>query len=108
MTREYTCPPGDHIPCPKCGACGGPAGAIRVRGMMTEQQYNDRRCNSCGHLWTIGGTLDLPLEVPGKPIEQAKGESGIKVPPSPEAAPGPSDYDFGDGWEPDPGSTVPF
>ncbi len=89
MTREYTCPPGDSTSCPKCDAKGGPAGVIRVRGMMTEQQYNDRRCNKCGHLWTVGGTLDLPL--------------GEAEPPAPglEAPVGPPNYDFGDGWEPD-------
>ena len=96
MTREYTCPPGDSTSCPKCDAKGGPAGAIRVRGIMIEQQYNDRRCNSCGHLWT-GGTLDLPLD------------NSILGPSQEEKAVEPTkDYDFGDGWKPDPGSAVPF
>ncbi len=58
---------------------------------MPQGWITARRCNSCGHLWT-GGTLDLPLEVPRKPTEQAKGESGTQEQ---------EDYNFGDGWEPD-------
>ena len=89
MTRDYTCLPGDHTPCPKCGAPGGPGGIIRARGVMTDAQYNDRRCNSCGHLWTVGGTLELPLGSPEKPAKPTKDESSTK----------PRLYDFGDGFE---------
>lgn len=64
---------------------------IRARGAMTDAQYNDRRCNGCGHRWTIGGTLDLPLGEPKSTIKPTKGESGNK----------PQDYDFGDGFEPE-------
>ena len=91
MTRDYTCCPGDHIPCPKCGAGGGPDGRTRVRGVLTDRQYNDRRCNKCGHLWTVGGTLELPLSGSEKPTEPAK--------PGSIAATEPPDYDFGDGFE---------
>jgi len=94
MTCEYTCCPGDHIPCPECDAPGGPDGKIRARGVMTDRQYNDRRCNSCGHLWTIGGTLDLPLDATEEPKP-----GGVDVDP----------YDFGDGWKPEPGEEqIPF
>lgn len=99
MTREYTCHPGDYIPCPKCGAPGGPDGMTKARGVMTDRQYNDRRCNKCGHLWTVGDTLDLPLDGPEKPVPPA--------PPGPEASSEPPNYDFGDGFErEDPG--IPF
>lgn len=97
MTREYTCPPGDSTPCPECDAPGGPAGAIRVRGIMIEQQYNDRRCNSCGHRWTVGDTMELSLGETEPP------DPGLEAPPEPPV-PGGVDvepYDFGDGWEPD-------
>ncbi len=98
MTREYTCAPGDYIPCPECAALGGPDGMTKARGVMTDREYADRRCNKCGHLWAVGDTLDLPLEVPEKPVEQAKGESGTQPPPSPETTSGSPDYDFGDGF----------
>lgn len=99
MSRDYVCQPGDHIPCPNCGAPGGPNGRTRARGVMTDRQYKDRRCNACGHLWTVGGTLDLPLGEPERPATPAKGESSTK----------PLDYDFGDEWEPKPGEEqIPF
>lgn len=64
MTRDYKHmpAPGDTIPCPKCRAPGGQAGEIRVRGVMTDQEYKDKRCNKCGHLWTVGDSLELPFE----------------------------------------------
>ncbi len=83
MTRDYTCPPNDYAPCPECGAPGGPDGTIRARGVMTDREYNDRRCNGCGHLWTSGDTLELPLGEPEKPTP-----SGVDV----------ENYDFGNGF----------
>lgn len=78
---------------------------IRAGGIMTDKQYNDRRCNKCGHLWTVGDTLELPFRAPGnKPVRTTKGESGDKVPPPEESAPdrkNPPLYDFGDGWVPE-------
>ncbi len=99
MTRDYTCPPNDYAPCPECGAPGGLDGMIRARGVMTDREYNDRRCNGCGHLWTVGDTLELPLGEPEKPV--SVDETPVKALPS-------TNYDFGDGWEPGPGSSVPF
>lgn len=88
--------PGDTISCPECDAPGGPNGMIRVRGVMTDKQYNDRRCNKCGHLWTVGGTLELPLGEPEEPVKPAKSS-------------GPPLYDFGDDWKPEPGEEqIPF
>lgn len=92
MSHEYgqRPAPGDTICCPECGALGGVMGMIRIRGVMTDKEYNDRRCNACGHLWTVGETLDLPLGGPEKPA------NGGDVP---SKASGPPNYDFGDGWE---------
>ena len=100
MGRDYACrpAPGDTTPCPECGAAGGPGGEVRVRSVMTDREYNDKRCNKCGHKWTIGDSLELPFKAQNTPVTPAKAETGTGVP----------DYDFGDGWKPDPGSSVPF
>ncbi len=94
MTREYTCSPGDYIPCPECAAPGGPDGMTRARGVMTDREYADRRCNKCGHRWTEGDTMELPLGETEPP------DPGLEAPPEPPA-PGGVDvdpYDFGDGF----------
>lgn len=62
---------------------------IRVQGVRTDREYNNRRCNKCGKMWTVGDTLDLPLGKPEKPAKVAKDEGGTK----------PRLYDFGDGFE---------
>ena len=92
--------PGDTISCPACKAVGGQNGDIRIRGIMTDRQYNDRRCNKCGHKWTTGDSLELPFKPINMPI--------VPTSPDPQAVTKPSDYDFGDGWEPEPGSKTPF
>jgi len=47
-----------------------------------------------------------PVNSPQAPATPAKAESGTQVCPEPESAP---DYDFGDGWVPEPGEeSVPF
>lgn len=93
MSREYTNPPylGDSNPCPKCGAS---IDMTRVRGIMTDKQHNDRRCNKCGHLWTVGDTLDLPLGGPEGFVKPTKQETDTQIQPET-----PPDYDFGDGFE---------
>ena len=105
MTRDYTCCPGDYIPCPECDAPGGPDGMTRARGVMTDREYKDRRCNSCGHLWTVGDTLELPL---GEPEPPSPGSEAALEPPKPSGT-DVDPYDFGNGWKPEPGEeSVPF
>ncbi len=99
MTYDYTRmpAPGDTLSCPKCRAIGGPGGMIRVRGVMTDREYNDRRCNKCGHKWIVGDSLELPFEPPDMPATPTKEEPGTEV----------SNYDFGDGFERE-DESVPF
>ena len=77
MPLEYTFlpAPGDTLSCPKCGAGGGQNGMVRVRGIMTDREYNGRRCNKCGHKWTVGDSLELPFFAPDTPATPAKGET---------------------------------
>ena len=85
---------------------------VRVRGIMTDLVYRDRRCNKCGHKWTVGDSLELPFNTPASAPDTSatpvKAETGTEVRPEPETPAGAKDYDLGDGWEPDPGSTIPF
>lgn len=111
MAHDYKHPPApdDMTPCPECRAVGGAGGYIRVRGVMTDKEYNDKRCNKCGHIWTVGDSLELPF---GRPAKQTPIKPRTPTTPAesdPEAATEPPDYDFGDGWEPDdPDSIIPF
>lgn len=75
--------PGDTISCPKCGAIGGAGGEIRVRGVMTDKQYQDRRCNSCGHLWTVGDSLELPFKAHKLTTTPANASESYQVPIKP-------------------------
>lgn len=75
--------PGDTAPCPQCGAMGGAGGQVRVRGVMTDKQYQDKRCNHCGHFWNVGDSLELPFKAHKFTAIPTKSETGTQVPIQP-------------------------